>query len=289
MTRFDAHISTATAIVHDTSLPRVAPQFVWIPTTLAAPEDEEESLHISTPSPSTCNTMSLDFNNDPDSEESLFVDLLLDEDEPDERVEEFTGNSMALDITIIWSLPGTVYEHCDLLERLRFQTFSEFAPSTFQRVFYHTNGARFFFDKRELDIMASPHALLNDICINGIAALLHHRFSLSSDPSSHYSKQCALFSTFDLPMVRYNATDSEIWRRTSKMEYWKKTSWILPIHRSRPALHWVLCCISPHTRELFLFDSFAEHHPWKQETKVRRPDLIQTAKPQITSGNHATY
>lgn len=117
--------------------------------------------------------------------------------------------------------------------------------------------------------MKDPCARLNDICLNGIAKYLHVMTSHSSNPASLQSQRCALFSTYDLLMTRYNATDEEVWRRTRKVEYWTKDVWILPIHRSRPAEHWVQCTISIKTRELLLFDSFGEASQWKHEVPVR--------------------
>lgn len=67
-------------------------------------------------------------------------------------------------------------------------------------------------------------------------------------------------------MIRYNASDDNLWRRTHKLKYWEKDIWIIPIHRAS-ASHWVLCCVFLQTREILLFDSFAERHPWKHEVK----------------------
>ncbi|KIK14926.1 hypothetical protein PISMIDRAFT_16910 [Pisolithus microcarpus 441] len=47
--------------------------------------------------------------------------------------------------------------------------------------------------------------------------------------------------------------------------YWEKSMWILPIHCPSPCGHWVMCTIDIASRRLFLFDSFAEERPWKQE------------------------
>jgi hypothetical protein len=88
-------------------------------------------------------------------------------------------------------------------------------------------------------------------------------------------------------MVRYNASDDEVWRRTSGSAYWLKDLWILPIHRPRPVEHWVLCVISPHTRELLLFDSFAECRLWKREIKVRPKSLFPISPFIFVIGNHA--
>lgn len=116
--------------------------------------------------------------------------------------------------------------------------------------------------------MESPTDRLNDICLNGIAATLHTFLSHPTNPSSLPSRRCALFTTFDLLAIRYHASDAEIWRRFRRSEYWSHDLWILPIHRTRPSLHWVLCIISPHSRELLLFDSFSDRLPWKHEIKV---------------------
>jgi hypothetical protein len=155
----------------------------------------------------------------------------------------------------------------DLLSDLDFQYCGTFASNQCTRVFTYL-GRRILFTPDVLRIMSSPHERLSDLCINGIAAILHDTFSHSSYPSSHHARQCVIFTTYDLPMVRYNATDADVWRRTHHLEYWNKRFWILPIHRTHPHLHWVLCCISPYTRELFLFDSLSERSPWKHERKV---------------------
>ena len=126
---------------------------------------------------------------------------------------------------------------------------------------YH--GTCILFELTDLAIMNSQDERLNDVCLNGIAATLHTFFD---DPTS---QQCALFTTFDLPMVCYNASDDDIWRRCCHAEYWSKDVWILPIHQTCPNLHWVLCCIIPHNCELLLFDSLSESYSCKCEIKVR--------------------
>lgn len=116
--------------------------------------------------------------------------------------------------------------------------------------------------------MGDPSARLNDVCINGIAKYLHIITSGPTSTAHSHSTRCALFSTYDLLMTRYNATDEEVWRRTRKTEYWTRDTWILPIHRRRPAEHWVQCTVSLKNRELLLFDSFAEAAPWRHEITV---------------------
>ncbi|KIK14603.1 hypothetical protein PISMIDRAFT_79289, partial [Pisolithus microcarpus 441] len=78
----------------------------------------------------------------------------------------------------------------------------------------------------------------------------------------------AIFSTHDLPRICFNAEDDVLWRNLSWTRFWEKPIWILPIHRSLPVGHWVLCTISFHSRQLFLFDSLAEQNPWRNDIKV---------------------
>src|SRR5208282_4194548 len=160
-----------------------------------------------------------------------------------------------------------------LLERVHQYVFgSVFIPRHhcdryFCRQHYDGKLIRFFFGSRKLEIMRSSDAQLNNDCINGIAQLFQYIFSLSTDARSAASHRCAVFSTHDLLMVRYNASDKELWRRTHGSQFWLKDVWIIPIHCRYPAEHWVLAYVRPHLRQTFYFDSFAEMAPWKRETK----------------------
>ncbi|KAG2077762.1 hypothetical protein BDR04DRAFT_999063 [Suillus decipiens] len=78
----------------------------------------------------------------------------------------------------------------------------------------------------------------------------------------------AVFSTYDLPRIHYNAADDILWRNTLWTHYWEKDVWVLPIHRPSNISHWVVCIIYLSRNELHLFDSLAEQKPWKQDVKV---------------------
>ncbi|KAG6899356.1 hypothetical protein C0993_010997 [Termitomyces sp. T159_Od127] len=173
--------------------------------------------------------------------------------------------SPGVDISLIWQLPARFNPHQYLLKELSFQALGDFAPLSESRYFPHRRG-RFIFSPHELEMLSSPAARLNDVCINGIAALLKYQFSESTRITSGPSRRCAIFSTFDLSMVRYNASDDEIWRRTRHTEYWKHDIWILPIHRPS-SQHWVMCTILLSCCEIHLFDSLAQHEPWNTEVK----------------------
>ncbi|KIK24300.1 hypothetical protein PISMIDRAFT_83659, partial [Pisolithus microcarpus 441] len=77
-----------------------------------------------------------------------------------------------------------------------------------------------------------------------------------------------LFSTHNLPRIWYNATDDILWRTMSWTKYWDKPTWILPIHQPSPCGHWVMCTVDIVSHHFFLFDSFAEERPWRQEIQV---------------------
>lgn len=151
-----------------------------------------------------------------------------------------------------------------LIDHLRFTTFCTLDTSR-PRVLRHSKG-RIEFELREIEIMSSRTALLNNVCLNGIAKLLLDRFASPVDTAWQSSRRCALFDTYHLPMARYKATDDNLWRRTQDTEYWTKDTWIIPIHRPLTT-HWVLCIVSLRTRELRLYDSFAQAAPWKREIK----------------------
>ncbi|KAG1774666.1 hypothetical protein EV702DRAFT_1200022 [Suillus placidus] len=118
------------------------------------------------------------------------------------------------------------------------------------------------FDPRDQSFLAKPTARLNDTCINGCAALLYSEILKIS-----HIRPCAIFSTHDLPRIRYNALDDILWRNTAWTSFWDKDIWILPIHRPSPVGHRVFCAIYISTKELHLFDSLAERRPWKNDVK----------------------
>lgn len=156
--------------------------------------------------------------------------------------------------------------HQDLLQELHFSTSESFESLSLSRYFPHLHG-RFIFTSREFAMLNSPTGRLNDVCINGIGALLQQQFSEPTRKTSSSSQNCTLFSTFDLSMMQYKAGDAEVWRRTKQTEYWARDIWILPIHRAQTE-HWTMSTIIPSTGHIYLFDSFGQHHPWKSEIQV---------------------
>jgi hypothetical protein len=116
------------------------------------------------------------------------------------------------------------------------------------------------------DLRRFRSEMLNDACLNGGAALLQDHFALINDTAT-YSHRCAILSTHDLPRVRYQAADDDLWRNIRRTIYWEKDVWILPIHRPR-ALHWVLGVVYVKEQRILLFDSFAEKKAWRADVQV---------------------
>lgn len=124
----------------------------------------------------------------------------------------------------------------------------------------------FAFDSKTLQIFDTRNALLDDICMNGVAAVLQALFV--RDPSRGvFAERCAIFSTHDLNRIRYKAPDADLWRSTYQKEFWLKDTWILPIHRPSDC-HWVLAVIYLPCKEVHLFDSFASISSWKRDIEV---------------------
>ncbi|KAG0695531.1 hypothetical protein DFH29DRAFT_879985 [Suillus ampliporus] len=117
------------------------------------------------------------------------------------------------------------------------------------------------FDPKDIKLLCSPTACLNDVCINSCAALLYSELKTPT-------LSCTIFSTHDLPHIRYNAPDDMVWWNVSWTCYWEKDVWVLPIHRPSDSIgHWVICVIHVFNEELHLFDSLAEKKPWKTDVK----------------------
>jgi Ulp1 family protease len=151
------------------------------------------------------------------------------------------------------------------------QVLSDIHNPTRPRILLGNEGrAPSYFDTQDLARLHSPSDMLNDACINGGAALLQDHFSSSPSNAASRCEDCAILSTHDLPRIRHNSDDTAIWRNMRRSHYWDKDVWILPIHRS-DAIHWVLCVIMLSTREILLFDSFAEKAPWDGDVQVCTP------------------
>jgi hypothetical protein len=216
-----------------------------------------------------------DFQNDEreiDSEGAIIEDIITETTHDAVDLEATLGDHPAIAHTIeryefTWALPVPLNDDRHLIADLgNVVTFTRRGVHANRpRLLTGRNGhTRFHFDERELKILSTPTAWLNDVCINGGATLLHNLLSAPTLPSAVHSQRCALLSSFDLVHIRSDASDDVLWRSVCHSLYWTKDIWILPIHRTQPK-HWVLCSISWSTNELFLFDSLAAREPWHKD------------------------
>jgi hypothetical protein len=142
---------------------------------------------------------------------------------------------------------------------------------------------------RDLAPFLRHNGRLNGFGLNGVAASVHTLSSGDFSPTKATANQCAVFSTYDLPCVRYKGSDPDLWRLVSPTQYWEKPLWLIPIHR--PQLeHWVLVVVVVPTRELFFFDSMASRRGWRKDLHVRLPPLLSSSTDLYTGchGSHNT-
>ncbi|TFK57975.1 cysteine proteinase, partial [Pluteus cervinus] len=112
-----------------------------------------------------------------------------------------------------------------------------------------------------------PTELLNNVCLNGGARLLQELCRRSPNSAQHVD-DCAVLTTYELPRIRFKASDEELWRQTRGSLYWTKNTWILPIHRAEPEAHWVCCVFQLQRRRLLLFDSLGSRGNWGNDIQV---------------------
>ncbi|KAJ7723854.1 hypothetical protein DFH07DRAFT_759343 [Mycena maculata] len=120
----------------------------------------------------------------------------------------------------------------------------------------------------DLARLQHPTALLNGFCMNGVAAAMLEWFTQNTDPTAAgIAHRCAVLSTYDLPRVRYNCCDAELWRALVPTKYWEKSVWIVPVHRLTEK-HWMLIIVVPHEEALYFFDSMNGRN-WHPDLRVR--------------------
>ncbi|KAJ7211535.1 hypothetical protein B0H12DRAFT_1312933 [Mycena haematopus] len=112
--------------------------------------------------------------------------------------------------------------------------------------------------------VSSPTGRLNGFGLNALAASFLGIFTGLHAPEAELANRCAVFSTYDLPRIRYKASDEELWQNTQYLEFWNKSIWLVPIHRSTQE-HWVLAAVNIAQQELFFFDSLGQRSGWRQD------------------------
>jgi Ulp1 protease family, C-terminal catalytic domain len=128
---------------------------------------------------------------------------------------------------------------------------------------------RLIFTPSDIQCLADREGWLNDICINQCASLLYHYCE------SHSKQTCAIFSSFDIHSVRDDLDEDQIWRSVCHVEYWRRTTWLIPLHDHS---HWLLCVVDTQQNEILCFDSFGDSMPWEgsllQVSRCCSPSLV---------------
>ena len=261
--QFEQHIASATSLAQTLTgipdLPNIAER-----TGLAVDVDFADVEDVEDP----------EVSNELDNEKTLLLDIIAEGEPEDEDSTEASADGPSA--IIIWSIPVSLSSkmlQCysaaphtqayitidsNLLENLKNTVVcSRMEPrmESHTRMFYNKYGNKLTFGVKELEILRSPTAWLNDGCVNTGTALLQ-----SLLPPAHLS--CTILSTFILTLIQQNRSNEDLWRNTHQTSYWRSDLWVIPIHRPD---HWVLCLIYPRIRQMLLFDSFAARTPWKTD------------------------
>jgi Ulp1 family protease len=131
---------------------------------------------------------------------------------------------------------------------------------------------RYQFLPEDLSALGPAPRRLNDLCMNGLAALLQAVLSESGDVG-HKASGCAIFSSYDLVTIqdrgsKHTQASERLWARAAPLTYWAKVVWIIPINRKDPCGHWVLAVVLHRSSRLLLFDSLNDSSSWQDEIPV---------------------
>ncbi|KAJ7738454.1 hypothetical protein DFH07DRAFT_966042 [Mycena maculata] len=180
---------------------------------------------------------------------------------------------------IRWDCPDNVRIDHSLLQDLKARN-QFFEPinrtSTFAHIVAGTEGQlKQTIEDTDLAPLRHPTSLLNNFCINGLAAALLEFCTHNMDPTAAgVARQCAVLTTHELP------------------RYWEKAVWIVPVHRLSEK-HWVLIIVMPHEESMYFFDSMNGEN-WRPDLRLMMvtplglrgpsdPSLVLHCKPMFTT------
>ncbi|KAJ7435267.1 hypothetical protein FB451DRAFT_1571607 [Mycena latifolia] len=119
----------------------------------------------------------------------------------------------------------------------------------------------------DISRIQSSNGRLNGLTINALAAAFLNLLGYPTSPHAESANKCAIFSTYDLPRIRYKASDDALWGFVNHTKYWEKSLWLIPIHRVDEE-HWVLAVVDVGHQQIFFFDSLAVRaRGWRQDIR----------------------
>jgi hypothetical protein len=232
--RFDAHVANATIITQRLlGITPASRSLTWIPTThpgrFCALADDVISEDDTMDDVNCASHDSLDVGLDLDSDQTVLSDILATDDHVDSGQGNGLDGERTGEIGVVWALPVSdlavaiieddhiwlqTHVQADALEDiLCVDIGNDDLRADIKRTSPKQLGLpSFVFEAGDIDILTSPTARLNDVCINGGAIVLY-RYISSLDPT--HAQRCAILSTFELVRIRNDVSDTILWRNIS--------------------------------------------------------------------------
>ncbi|KAK7013303.1 hypothetical protein R3P38DRAFT_2546476 [Favolaschia claudopus] len=176
-----------------------------------------------------------------------------------------------LDVQWVYELPAGATFDTDFARQLAernadFERTGMSSGEHFSHYVVQQNGHVLEITPADLKPFTYPTGRLNGFGLNGVASSLLKLYRAVYSPTREIASRCALFSTYDLPLVQFKGSDPDLWRRLSPTEYWDKPIWLIPIFRAEQA-HWVLMVVLIPTQKLLCFDSLASIGGWRKDLR----------------------
>ncbi|KAK7005995.1 hypothetical protein R3P38DRAFT_2556384 [Favolaschia claudopus] len=266
-------------------LPPPPPPAVFVPPPNAtpsllssAPPSRPHFRGSSTPpssdmAPPTTQAPSLDAADLSDEDLVEIVEQVLHGSDNEEEIETSAVETSAdvLDVQWVYELPACATIDTTFARELakRNADFESTGMSTGEHLSHYVvqqNGRVLEITPADLKPFTYPTGRLNGFGLNGVASSLLNLYRAVYSPTREIANRCALFSTYDLPLVQFKGSDPDLWRRLSPTEYWDKPIWLIPIFRAEQA-HWVLMVVLIPFQRLLCFDSLASIGGWRQDLR----------------------
>ncbi|KAJ7463706.1 hypothetical protein FB451DRAFT_1139435 [Mycena latifolia] len=127
-----------------------------------------------------------------------------------------------------------------------------------------------------------PTGQLTGFGINALSAAFLNMLGNPGSLHAETANKCAVFSTYDLPRIRYKLSDDALWGYVQHTKYWEKNLWLIPIHRVDEE-HWVLAVVDLGNQQILFFDSLAlRAGGWRQDIR----DVMVLITRMVVLANH---
>ncbi|KAJ7435827.1 hypothetical protein FB451DRAFT_1461458 [Mycena latifolia] len=122
-------------------------------------------------------------------------------------------------------------------------------------------------EPEDISRIQCPTGRLTGFGINALSAAFLNMLGNPGSLHAETANKCAVFSTYDLPRIRYKLSDDALWGYVQHTKYWEKDLWLIPIHRVDEE-HWVLAVVDLGNQQILFFDSLAlRAGGWRQDIR----------------------